>query len=176
MLGVLEIAPGLPGAPFTVIQRGEPVPQLFVAETHNDPEVNVPKSTIIELLPFPVITAPDGAVQLYVAPFIIGHVYVCETLHNPVVWPVIEEGFSGNPDLMVLHFGGVVVPQIVVEDTQILPLATKLGPKVTVILFVVEKPLTPIGKVQLYVTTPGCDGTLYVNIEFEQAVKVPDGA
>ena len=48
---------------------------------------------------------------------------------------------------MLLQKTGVV-PQLLVAETQILPV-TKVLPKFTLILLVVEFPVVPLGKVQL---------------------------
>ena len=63
--GIAVIAPGELGAPFTGTHLDTLLPQLLVAVTHTLPVLNVPKVTLIDDEPWPVlIVAPDGTLHV----------------------------------------------------------------------------------------------------------------
>jgi hypothetical protein len=51
LLGVAVIAPGVAGAPFTVMQRAMLLPQALLAVTHTVPVLNVPYNTFTDVVP-----------------------------------------------------------------------------------------------------------------------------
>ena len=73
--GMAVINPGEPGAPFTVMQRGELAPQELDAVTQTVLVAKVPNVTLMALLPCPLLMVADGGtLHVKVTPACEGHV------------------------------------------------------------------------------------------------------
>ena len=116
---VTDMAPGVNGEPFTVIQREPLVPQPLVAVTQTAPDENgAPGMVELTLFPPAVMLAgvdPLGNVQLNVAPVCGGQPNDANCAHNPLVFgAVIDDGTVGNPMVIVFDLNAVVTPQLFV--------------------------------------------------------------
>ncbi len=98
---------------------------------------------------------PVGSVQMYeVAPVTGDTEYVCGAFEQMNLFPVMDAGGDGADPATTARLRGMETPQGDVAVTDMLPAAL---PGVTVMEFVVDVPVQPVGIVQAYVD-PGTLG------------------